>query len=130
MERLGSGISFMIREMRALGRPEPEFREQNEFVVTFRLAPGAAETIERAVSNTRAAEAPRTGGSGEKRTLTMGERQELALRHVQEHGVMTNKLYRTLTGVSDMTALRDLEVLVTRGSLRAVGQGRGRTYRL
>lgn len=120
----------MIREMHALGRPEPEFREQNEFVVTFRLAPGETETIEHAVSDTRVAEAPRIGGSSEKRSLTMGERQELALRHVQKHGVITNKIYRALTDVSDMTALRDLEALVTRGSLRAVGQGRGRAYRL
>jgi predicted HTH transcriptional regulator len=37
IERLGSGVSFMIREMRA-GTAKPEFREQNRFIVTFHLA--------------------------------------------------------------------------------------------
>jgi predicted HTH transcriptional regulator len=35
MERVGSGIRFMIDQMRELGRPDPQFRERNEFLVTF-----------------------------------------------------------------------------------------------
>ena len=35
MERVGSGISFMIDQMRQLGRPDPQFHEQGEFVVIF-----------------------------------------------------------------------------------------------
>lgn len=35
MERVGSGIRFMIEQMRALGRPDPQFHEQGEFVATF-----------------------------------------------------------------------------------------------
>jgi len=35
MERVGSGISFMIDQMRQLGRPDPQFYEQGEFVVIF-----------------------------------------------------------------------------------------------
>ncbi len=64
------------------------------------------------------------------RAVIPAQRQEMALRHVQEYGDITNKTYRSLTGVSDMTALRDLDMLVTEGSLRAVGQGRGRRYTL
>lgn len=43
---------------------------------------------------------------------------------------ITNKEYRNLTGVSETTALRDLEVLVGRGSIRPAGKGRVRSYLL
>lgn len=132
MERLGSGISFMIREMRALGRPDPEFREQNEVVVTFHHAPAPADQGQDAApSPAGAVSAAATSAlaRGDRRLAGI-ERQELALRYVQEHGAITNKIYRSLTGVSDMTALRDLEMLVTDGSMHAVGQGRGRRYTL
>jgi predicted HTH transcriptional regulator len=39
MERLGSGIRFMLDETKRLGLLQPEFREMNEFIVTFRKAP-------------------------------------------------------------------------------------------
>ncbi len=124
MERVGSGVVFMIGEMRALGRPEPEFREQGEVVVTFRhdlVAGGTARDVGRGAS---------VAGAGQEGTRgpTIIERQEIALRHVREHGAITNKVYRTLVGVSNMTALRDLDALVAQGSLHAVGQGRGRKY--
>ncbi len=134
MERLGSGIGFMIREMRALGRPEPEFREQNEFIVTFHLAaalsntPTSLEVDEQVAPDM--AERQIGGATSGKRALDAAQRLEAALRYVQEHGAITNKAYRNLTSVSDMTALRDLETLVTQGSLRVVGQGRGRKYTL
>jgi ATP-dependent DNA helicase RecG len=34
MERLGSGIRFMLDETKRLGLPGPQFREMNEFVVS------------------------------------------------------------------------------------------------
>ena len=43
MERVGSGISFMIQQMRELGRPDPQFREQGEFVATFFHNPPSTE---------------------------------------------------------------------------------------
>jgi len=134
MERLGSGVGFMIREMRALGRPEPEFREQNEFIVTFRLVAALSDTPTSVESDERvapdAAERQIGSAASGKRALDAAQRQEMALRYVQEHGAISNKAYRNLTGVSDMTALRDLETLVTQGSLRVVGQGRSRKYTL
>ena len=39
IEQIGSGIRFMLDETKRLGLPAPEFREMNEFVVTFRAAP-------------------------------------------------------------------------------------------
>ena len=51
-----------------------------------------------------------------------------AVRHVRDHGFITNKTYRGLTGVSDRTAYRDLEILVERGRLKSVGQRAARRY--
>jgi DeoR/GlpR family transcriptional regulator of sugar metabolism len=51
-----------------------------------------------------------------------------AVAYVREHGFITNKVYRGLTGVSDRTAHRDLETLVERGRLKAVGQRAARRY--
>src|SRR5579859_7128866 len=39
MERLGSGIRFMLDETKRMGLPGPQFREMSEFMVTFRKAP-------------------------------------------------------------------------------------------
>jgi ATP-dependent DNA helicase RecG len=129
MERMGTGISYMMDEMAALGRPTPEFVEQNEFLVTFRTesvrAAGPVSTPQSTAGASRHAQRAEDAG----RLGTQEERWALALRYVQEHGAITNKGYRQVTGVSGMTALRDLEQLVARGSLRAEGQGRGRKYR-
>ena len=51
-----------------------------------------------------------------------------AMNYVHEHGVITNKVYRDLTGASDRTAHRDLELLVERGRLKGVGQRAARRY--
>ena len=39
MERLGSGIRFMLDETARIGLPSPQFREMGEFIVTFLKAP-------------------------------------------------------------------------------------------
>src|SRR5690349_21011988 len=39
MERIGSGIKFMLDETKQMGLPGPQFRETSEFVVTFSKAP-------------------------------------------------------------------------------------------
>ncbi|GAC1357416.1 MAG: hypothetical protein NVSMB38_39750 [Ktedonobacteraceae bacterium] len=62
--------------------------------------------------------------------LSREERHKLALTYVHEHGSITNKEYRTITGVSGNTALRDLDAPIVQGSLRATGQKRNRRYML
>lgn len=52
------------------------------------------------------------------------------MRYVQEHGSITNREYRGLTGVSEQTANRDLEALAVQGVLLSVGAKRGRRYKL
>ncbi|MBA2394159.1 MAG: hypothetical protein H0V70_15635 [Ktedonobacteraceae bacterium] len=113
----------------------PEFREMNEFVVTFRAAPALStpqlppqplftETLwgkdELKPSDTTLPEQP----------LEHEQRLIKAVQHVNEYGFITNATYRELTGISDRTAHRDLETLVERGRLKGVGQKRARRYML
>jgi ATP-dependent DNA helicase RecG len=134
MERLGSGIRFMLDETKRLGLPQPEFHEINEFVVTFRKAP--------------ALQSPQTISSQPQYSSTLWNEQEKeqpeillqnrtdqrecrltkAMEYVQKHGFITNSMYRQLTGTSDRTALRDLETLVQRGRLKGSGQKAARRY--
>ncbi len=53
-----------------------------------------------------------------------------AMQYVHEHGFITNMIYRELTGASERTATRDLELLVERGRLRGMGKRRARRYEL
>jgi predicted HTH transcriptional regulator len=52
------------------------------------------------------------------------------MRYVHEKGSISNREYRALTNVSESTGMRDLDILVSRGALRAVGQKRARRYLL
>jgi predicted HTH transcriptional regulator len=116
MERIGSGIRFML-----------------EFVVTFRAAP--------ALSTPQPPPPPLftepLWGKDElepsditfqAQPLEQEQRLIKAVQHVNEHGFITNATYRELTGVSDRTAHRDLEMLVERGRLKGIGQKRARRY--
>ncbi len=131
MERMGSGIRFMLNETKRMGLPAPEFREMSEVVVTFRKAVESEREVfvpqplfPEAHSQTTASPVMEDVFGDQKR------RFPLAMRYVQEHGSITNGEYRQLTGVSINTALRDLEELVSRGSLKIVGKRRGRRYEL
>jgi ATP-dependent DNA helicase RecG len=128
MERMGSGIAFMINQMRALGKADPEFRTQNEFIVTF-FRQGATAEVSGAGTSPMVRAVAEQSPTG-KAELTQTERQRLALRYIHEHGRITNKQYRELTGVAEKTAFRDLEILVEQGTLKAVGERRGRYYTL
>jgi predicted HTH transcriptional regulator len=134
MERIGSGIRFMLDETRRIGLSAPQFREMNEFIVTFRS--GRVSPIllsqEPRVSKTLwdedeqvSAVATSTGELSEKE-----RRLEKALMYVEEHGFITNSSYRDVTGTTEKRAFRDLELLVERGSLKRVGLKRGRRYEL
>mgnify|MGYP005851913663 CR=1 FL=1 len=106
MERIGSGIRFMIREMQALGLPDPEFAEHYDFVVTFRNGfPATVPDI-------------------------LNERQMKALELVRVHGSISTSEFCTATGASPSTGLRDLTELVKRGLLVARGKRRARRYYL
>jgi predicted HTH transcriptional regulator len=136
MERVGSGINYMLDQMRKLGRPEPQFREQGEIIVIFLNTPLSTKDFPHTAP--ALSEQSVVGHTEERDLLLPGkgqdsikvERQQLALRYIHEHGSITNKVYRAITGASENTALRDLDELVERGSLRAVGKRRARHYKL
>ncbi len=133
MERLGSGIRFMLDETERLGLPAPQFREMHEFIVTFRKAPALlpaqppsqphyAETLWGDDEHAEPEILSQTQADQRERRLTE------ALNYVHQHGFITNSIYRQLTGVSDRTAHRDLETLVERGRLKGTGQRAARRY--
>ena len=139
MEQAGSGIGFMLNQMRDLGRPLPDFEERDEFIVTFYrhlpnleietfpetpqsgTAANNLENLEIDPENELAAAPPAFD-------LSQPERQELALQHIKRYGYITNKRYRELSGISKATAYRDLEVLVKQGILKETGEKRARRY--
>ena len=140
MERIGSGIKLMIRETRRLGLPPPQFREMSEVVVTIRKASdssifqsGDAHSKEREAQPMLFNDLSTHNNiiTPNRDEIRVEEhRKKLAMRYIQEHGFITNREYRELTGVSENTALRDLEELVTRGVLQKIGKTRGRQYKL
>ena len=91
----------MMSEMRALGLPDPEFIERQDFIVTFR------------------------SGTLETQSADLSERQQLGLRIVRERGSFSTGEYCTATGVAESTALRDLQELVTKGLLVVRRKTRG-----
>ncbi len=131
MEQIGSGIRFMLDETKRLGLPAPEFREMNEFVVTFRAAPALQPRQEQAQYHGtlwKEEESPQPDIPAESEPGNLEDRLVKAVGYVNEHGFITNKIYRGLTGVSERTARRDLEVLEERGRLKALGKRRARRY--
>jgi ATP-dependent DNA helicase RecG len=121
-ERLGSGISFMLEQMRMKGKPDPEFIEQNEFIVVFRKE--AVVEQERKTPSPQVKLPSKSSQSEE----AAAQRYRLALEYITTNGSITNREYRAITGASERTATRDLEMLVEQGSLRAFGSRRSRKY--
>ena len=131
MERIGSGIRLMLHEMRRLGLPDPQFKQAGEFVVTFSATPVSAprgpilpQEQQLAFDWGMLSAVTSTG------TIEQKQRIKLAMEYVQRHGAITNREYREVTGATDTTALRDLEILLERGVLKSVGKGRARKYTL
>jgi ATP-dependent DNA helicase RecG len=120
-ERIGSGIRFMLEEARQNDLPLPDFQEQGEFMVTFRHNPSLNSDNE--VPNP--ALHTETKVSEKQR-----KRQIIALQLVRQNGSITSSEYMALAEISDRTALRDLEELVRRGSLRKIGKRRSSRYEL
>ena len=135
MERLGSGIRFMLSETKRLGLPAPQFRETSEFVVTFYKAPDENMNETRTLPSSRyrqgeIEESERVAASEHPESLDQKERFTLAVRYVHENNSITNREYREMTNISEQTANRDLETLVAQGVLKRVGKTRGRVYKL
>ena len=63
--------------------------------------------------------------------LGLSERQIKAVLYVKENGKITNKEYQEInTGITDRTALRDLEILIEKGILKRIGDKKATYYEL
>lgn len=119
MEQFGTGITKMKRLMREHGLGEPVLEERGSFFKVSFYGPGERilDLIPRA-------------GVVDLRGLGLNERQIAALRlMVNERRELSNKDYREMFDVSNVTAYTDLSQLVDLGYIHGVGQGRGRQYR-
>ena len=118
IERWNTGILRMRRWMREHGLPEPVFQEVGQtFKVTFQ---GPGERILDLIPEE---------GVTDLLALGLNERQIEALRlMVNEKKELTNQLYREMFGITDRTALRDLNGLVAVGYVQRVGEGRRVRY--
>ena len=133
IEQIGSGIRFMLDETKLMKLPTPQFREMNEFIVTF----GKAPALLAPPSQMKYKEETLWDGQEDTQpeivvqnyhTEQIEKRLVKALQYVHEYGFITNGIYRQLTGVTDRTAHRDLEKLVERGRLKGNGQRAARRY--
>lgn len=106
MERVGSGVRFMINEMREMGLPDPEFSEHFDFMVVFR------------------------NGESAEASNDLNPRQQTGLQLVRDKGSISTSEYVAATGVPARTAYRDLQDLVERGILVVRGKRRGARYYL
>ncbi len=163
MERVGTGIPFMLNVMHHYGLPTPEFNQHGEFVVTLwnnlqrksNISGSSSVVPARPVSSSNFQSEQPVKELEQKERIVLPEnagairvlnpspdmpivavpeereqRLRLALEHVRKNGFITNKHYQQLTGVSENTATRDLEILVAQGSLVKSGKGPSRRYGL
>ncbi len=135
MEQIGSGVRFMLDETKRLELPAPQFRETSEFILTFQKAPALRTPEPQLQYQGKTLWEGREESQPEivvqdRRAEQVEQRLIQALHYVQEHGFITNGIYRQLTGVTDRTAHRELEKLVERGRLKGTGQRAARRYML
>ena len=109
VERRGLGVDQMIRAMAEAGLEPPEFENRgSSFWVNLKAAQPA---LPPSLSN-----------------LELNERQTQALARFRTQGRLTNREYQKAFGVSERTALYDLQGLVEAGLALPVSSGRGRYY--
>jgi ATP-dependent DNA helicase RecG len=100
IEQWGSGIDKMRKTCLGAGLPEPVFEEYQGFRVTFRRDRFTEDFMQE---------------------MGLNERQIGAVTYVKEKGRINNKEYRSMFGITDRTALRDLTTLCEAGILKKVG---------
>jgi ATP-dependent DNA helicase RecG len=112
LEKWGTGTSRMITLCRNHGIPEPEFSAHRDwFSVTFAKDFYTDEQL---------------------LAIGLSDRQVKAVRHVREHGRITNTEYQTVADVLKRESSRDLAELVEKGIFEKPGRvtGKGTYYTL
>jgi ATP-dependent DNA helicase RecG len=110
VERRGLGVDQMIRAMTAAGLEPPVFENRgSSFWVTLKARQPALPPLKVA-------------------GVELNERQAQAMVRFRAQGRLTNREYQKAFGVSERTALYDLQGLVEAGLALPVSSGRGRYY--
>ena len=111
VESWGRGISKIEEQCAAAGLPAPQFSPKgSDFWVTFRKDIYNAEGLSK---------------------FGLNERQIKAVLYAKEKGKITNAEYLEINqGITDRTALRDLELLIEKGVLKRVGEKKATYYEL
>jgi ATP-dependent DNA helicase RecG len=110
IERWGSGTNRIVEECRSLHLPDPEWRENQGLMLTFRKDVFTEENL---------------------REMEISERQLQAALHVKKNRRITNQQYQELFGVKKRTASEDLRELEEKGILERVGStGKGTYYKI
>jgi len=110
IERWGSGTNRIVEECRSLHLPDPEWRENQGLMLTFRKDVFTEENL---------------------REMDISERQLQAVLHVKKNRRITNQQYQELLGVKKRTASEDLHELEAKGILERVGStGKGTYYKI
>jgi ATP-dependent DNA helicase RecG len=110
VERRGLGVDQMIRAMTRAGLEPPVFENRrSSFWVTLQ-------------GRSRGRPLP------DLEALGLNDRQIRAVAHLQKHDRIANRQYQRLFGVSERTALYDLQGLVEVGLALPISSGRGRYY--
>ena len=121
MENAGSGLKMMATTMTENNLPKPKFREFESELRTYFYGPG--EDFMKEVAEKEKEEAEMLSPPSD-----LSDRQIQALDYVRKHSRITNKVYRELFGVSNVTAKRELQDLTVRKILHMKGKGRGTFY--
>lgn len=108
IERVGTGTLDMIRLCADAGLPEPEFGGEGERFVAVIWRDWLTEAV--------------------MDTLGLNERQKKAVVICKNAGQISNREYRRFHGISDRTALRDLNDLVSKGVLHRIGETGHQTH--
>jgi ATP-dependent DNA helicase RecG len=110
VERRGLGVDQMIHSMAKAGREPPIFENRgSSFWVTFKGEPPSRPLPDLA-------------------RLGLNDRQIRAVEHLRTYGRLTNRDYQQEFGVSERTALYDLQGLVDVRLALPISSGRGRYY--
>ncbi len=111
IERWGSRTTRMATALKEAGMPIPEFRSDNG---RFRLIFYRQHLSEEYLKD-----------------MGLSDRQLLAIKNAQEHGMITNSEYQGIAEISKRTATRDLNEIKSKGIFNVEGKsGLGMIYRL
>jgi len=117
IEEIGMGLDNVYRWLAEAGQPGPALRDTGgSFIITL-----YGLDMEKALAER---EAELIGLAA----LGLNKRQQRAVLHVQEHGLITSREYRGINEIGKTMAYRELTDLVERGLLERRGEGRSTHY--